>query len=77
MTDIACQTCKFWRFVDTERATDADYGECRRRAPSPPLLPPITADPREPQIMGNWPLTFVGDWCGEYVVHPRKGPTFA
>lgn len=51
----SCETCLYWT------SSGGGLGLCRRRAPSVALR---TED--APDIQAKWPLTGLGDWCGEW-----------
>jgi len=65
----ACRSCKFWhptqardpadptRVLMVTDAAQATIGQCRRFAPTP----------GSPVVLGDWPKTNAGDWCGEWV----------
>tara|TARA_R110002167_G_scaffold60368_19_gene170619 strand:- start:1251 stop:1487 length:237 start_codon:yes stop_codon:yes gene_type:complete len=57
---LTCADCRWWHFQPTpegdSREADNAVGYCRR-------LPPQ----RRENGVGAWPITFGGDWCGEYV----------
>ena len=49
-----CDTCEYWRVIDTDNQGDPTVGECRGRCP--------TYDGGEK----TWPITDNDDWCGEW-----------
>lgn len=57
MTD-SCETCWFWREPGCEEGT----GECHRYAPRPVHEVEITAN----EAYARFPMTYAGDWCGEF-----------
>jgi hypothetical protein len=71
-TTGSCGTCQFWRPAATHAdASDAlavpsgrgrqGWGQCRRM---PPTLPVVRDD--KLMLVGLWPHTEEGDWCGEW-----------
>jgi hypothetical protein len=55
---LACAGCRWWHFQPTESAepeSEQAVGYCRRFPPA-----------RRENGVGAWPITFGGDWCGEY-----------
>ena len=52
-----CASCRFWL-----RFSSDDSGMCRRRAPSPVILPGFELSSAE----STWPQTCDDDWCGEW-----------
>ena len=60
-----CRTCRYWRTGgrgDTGRPDgDTGWGQCRRM---PPALPLVRDD--KLLLVGVWPHTEEGDWCGEW-----------
>lgn len=53
-----CETCRFWD--DSDASIEGGFGRCRR---SPPVL---GEDVSPDASLGRWPLTEVGNWCGEW-----------
>lgn len=55
---LGCSGCRWWHYHPTEGVepdSDQAVGYCRRFPPS-----------RRENGVGAWPITFGGDWCGEY-----------
>ena len=55
---LDCGSCRWWHFQPTEGAepeSEQAVGYCRRFPPA-----------RRENGVGVWPITFGGDWCGEY-----------
>ena len=55
---LVCSNCRWWHFQPTEGAepeSEQAVGYCRRFPPA-----------RRENGVGAWPITFGGDWCGEY-----------
>ncbi len=71
MTDMKCETCKYWcDYVGCDDGlADLNYGDCRRY--------PAVFGPRkvsEPTAAGRWPLTRRRDWCGEWTERTEDTP---
>jgi hypothetical protein len=76
--DPSCQGCRFWQ------SENGEMGDCRRHAPRPimdAILPTVTLAEGEEDTSDQaiWPVTFAGDWCGEFrerpdVFRPSWGP---
>lgn len=60
-----CGTCRFWRTSGRGEGVrpdgDTGWGQCRRM---PPALPVVRDD--KLLLVGLWPHTEEGDWCGEW-----------
>jgi len=55
---FVCSSCRWWQYHATEGAepdSERAVGYCRRFPPE-----------RRENGVGAWPITFGGDWCGEY-----------
>ena len=60
-----CRRCRWWLNLPgyelTENQPADNFGECRRNPPQ------FVGD----SVLGDWPLTEVGCWCGEFQVGPK------
>lgn len=57
-----CADCKFWKQNDINE--DAQYGECRKRAPK--LIIAGCGVGENPERRLDWAETKYDDWCGEF-----------
>lgn len=55
MSKESCARCRYWDQINEER------GQCRRL--SPRWHPDAV---HGGGVMGDWPQTLIGDWCGEW-----------
>jgi hypothetical protein len=54
-----CETCRFWDVIDPAKPEISD-GFCRRNAPA------AVRDAQTEEVWGEWPKTYLIDWCGEW-----------
>lgn len=52
----SCSTCRFWRRNYSAGGPPSSSGDCRRNAPT------VLGE----SLRGLWPVTALGEWCGEY-----------
>jgi hypothetical protein len=59
-----CETCRFWM----EYRDGSEWGECRKNAPSPMVLPAGSDIPDKCSFkFVTWfPTTMRDEWCGEW-----------
>lgn len=69
--DPACQGCRNWL------SQNGEMGECRRHAPRPlmdghtVMTKPAAAEGEDDRSgEAVWPITFAGDFCGEFKDRP-------
>ena len=63
-----CADCRFYR-IDSSRR---DEGYCHRYAPHPTFgVSIVNVETGKVDAYQWWPRVSVGDWCGEFEVHPK------
>ncbi|MEJ2816396.1 hypothetical protein [Caulobacter sp. CCG-8] len=70
---MKCAQCKFWIDGNDGSSEDEPFsvpGECRRKAPTPFLVP--HDEPSFGRGQAYWPQTGHDDFCGEFVSKAEK-----
>lgn len=68
---VTCENCRFWQGVDRAgepiENSQATNGNCRKKPPTPFILPGGLSVPKGPQVVVHsmFAPTSENDWCGE------------
>jgi hypothetical protein len=69
--DRLCRNCAFWKWHGKK---DDEFGDCRRKAPSPAMHACIryygekTECDRDAAPLAYWAVTADDEWCGEFEI---------